>query len=422
MARVVNDKEVGSSKAIKLLNDEQGGLLYEEGIATITFYKGDAASAAKALREQLTRVVAANPWVSGRLVRKGMVDNNLCLVHQVTPSPSDIDPIFASSSAYKPSSKTAYPTLLTGMYASKAVIVGSGTSLVDQPNKPVTLLTITESTEPNEFAVVFSMTHAIADGRTYYEILKMLQPGAPVEPLSADRIQSFSEDMRDQCGRKELEWADKPSAQCMYTCAMMFAKPVKVFGFHLDQERVAAAKAKAIEGTNLPYVTTNDVITSAFFNETQARIGMMGMDCRNKIQGVVGNCAGNYVTALTLDPGTFGTPALLREMLNTTPHVTTKMPLPSCCGWMAGKESAKFAMATNWASFAGNLIQLPDAEMVIHLPVHNPAYCAYDLMVPFMSTPGKVGVICWTISTDEAGLREAMPVGESVSNDLFPQV
>jgi len=37
-----------------------------------------------------------------------------------------------------------------------------------------------------------------------------------VGSLVTARIQAFSEQMRDACGRKELEWADTPSAQCMY--------------------------------------------------------------------------------------------------------------------------------------------------------------------------------------------------------------
>ena len=78
------------------------------------------------------------------------------------------------------------------------------------------------------------------------------------------------------------------------------------------------------------------------------------------------------------------------------------------------------AMATNWASFAGKLVQLEGCEMAIHLPVQNPAYCVFDLMIPFRSAAGKSGVICWTVNSDEQGLRHALPVGESVSDKLFP--
>eukprot|EP00555_Chaetoceros_dichaeta_P007430 CAMPEP_0198270590 /NCGR_PEP_ID=MMETSP1447-20131203/45643_1 /TAXON_ID=420782 /ORGANISM="Chaetoceros dichaeta, Strain CCMP1751" /LENGTH=144 /DNA_ID=CAMNT_0043962691 /DNA_START=60 /DNA_END=494 /DNA_ORIENTATION=+ len=144
------------------------------------------------------------------------------------------------------------------------------------------------------------------------------------------------------------------------------------------------------------------------------------MDCRERLEGIDKDLAGNYVTALTMDSGTFATPAAVRKMLSSTPYETTVKPLPSCCGWFCGKESANMAMVTNWSSFAGGMVQLEGCEMVIHLPLQNPANCVFDLMIPFASNVGKMGVICWTVSTDEEGLREALPVGERVSSELFP--
>jgi len=395
--------------------------MQEEGIATITFYKGDVISAGVQLRKQLELVGNSNPWVFGRLRKVG---GGTKLQYGGSPTPSEIDQVFkiirkddTNTLKTKPSPEEPYIKICNDMYASKSVIVSNGYALLGV-DKPLALLTISEHKE-NEFAVIFSVSHAIADGRTYYELLNMLRPGSEARALPVERVMSFSEEMRSLCGRKELEWADKPSAMCMYTCAMMANKPVKCMAFNLSEERINEEKAKW-KGQEVLYVTTNDIITSNFFIETGARIGMMGMDCRGKVGGISQDMAGNYVTALTMDPETFGTPAAVRKMLSYPPYKTTGLPLPSFCGWLCGKDSAKFAMATNWSSFAGDLIQLDGCELVVHLPVHNPAYCAYDLMVPFMSKPGKVAVMCWTVSSDEAGLRKALPVGESVSSTLFP--
>jgi len=245
-----------------------------------------------------------------------------------------------------------------------------------------------------------------------------------VRELSSSRVMSFSEAMRDKCGRKELEWADSISTVCMYSCSMLpamlgYGKKARCFAFHLDPERLAATKTAAALGGQVPYVTTNDILTSGFFNECGARIGMMGMDCRGRLEGIGHDLAGNYVTALTMDPETFATPASVRKMLSSTPYETTGLPLPGCCGWACGMESANFAMATNWSSFAGGMVELAGCEMVVHLPVQNPVI-PFDLIIPFASGKGRVGVICWTVSTDEKGLRAALPVGECVSRDLFP--
>eukprot|EP00961_Rhodomonas_salina_P185281 2501761-Rhodomonas_salina.1 len=177
-------------KDIELLKDECGGLMMEEGITTLTFYKGDFAAASAALRAQFVLVVAANPWLAGRLVKtKGGVR----LRHPVDlgGDSGEIDALFTAasaddnSSAFRFAPASPYAKICIDMYASKQVIVGSGSSLVGK-DKAVVLLTLTEST-PGEFALVFSLSHAVADGRTYYEVFKMLGPGAAVRELATTR-------------------------------------------------------------------------------------------------------------------------------------------------------------------------------------------------------------------------------------------
>jgi hypothetical protein len=407
---------------IELLKDESGGLMMEEGITTISFYNGNFHDASTALRAQFALVVAKNRWLAGRLVK---AKSGVVLRQPANPSAQEIDAIFTATSAdatgtgFKLIPTSPYTQICTEIYTSKKVTVESGSSLVDK-NKPIAILTLAESVK-GEFALIFSLSHAVADGRTYYEILKMLQPGAVSRELQTTRVMSFSESMRDKCGRKEIDWADSPSTNFMYTVSMLPAmlecgKKVTCHAFNLDDERLAATKLKEAKDGGVPYVTTNDILTSGFFNECGSRIGMMGFDCREKIDGVSADLAGNYVTALILDPDVFATPATLRKMYSSTPYKTTERPLSGCCGC----ADASFAMVTNWSSFAGGLITLEGCELVIHLPVQNPVNCVYDLMIPFSSGVGKKGVICWTLNSDEEGLRKALPVGECVSKELFP--
>ena len=415
---------------VPLLKDEIGGLSWEEGIATITFYKGvvDFKATSEALRAQLALVVEANPWLAGRLVKSPA--KTWCLRHPIKPSPVDIDLLFVATAgedkaAFKLKPSTSYMKICTDMYASKKVIVGNGGATFGK-DKPLTLLTLSES-EPGTFALIFSISHVIADGRTYYEIFQMLQPGASVRELSPTRVMEFSEAMKDMCGRKPLAWIEGGSAMCMYMPMLMgCTKKAKCYAFHLDAEKIAAIKAEAAAAeaapdSEVPYVSTNDIITSGFFTECGSRVGMMGMDMRGRLPGIKEELAGNYVTALVIDPSKFGTPGKLRKMLSSQPYETTGGPLPSCMRVCCGMEKGNIAMVTNWSSFAGSLINLEGCEHDIHLPVQNPANCIFDLMIPFMSgTDGKKGVIIWTISTDEAGLRASLPVGDSISQELFP--
>ena len=63
--------------------------------------------------------------------------------------------------------------------------------------------------------------------------------------------------------------------------------------------------------------------------------------------------------------------------------------------------------------------------MLLHLPVMNPSYIYWDYLIPFVSGVDaegavKKGVMCWTVNSDEAALKAALPVGKSVSDMLFP--
>eukprot|EP00586_Coscinodiscus_wailesii_P020264 CAMPEP_0172498320 /NCGR_PEP_ID=MMETSP1066-20121228/112157_1 /TAXON_ID=671091 /ORGANISM="Coscinodiscus wailesii, Strain CCMP2513" /LENGTH=425 /DNA_ID=CAMNT_0013271551 /DNA_START=86 /DNA_END=1363 /DNA_ORIENTATION=+ len=412
-------------KDIELLKDEcaPGGLMMEEGITSITFFKGNFQPASDALLAQFLRVVSSNPWLAGRLVK---TKQGIRLRHPINPVASgDYDSLVSvvppSSSPDTPTltPNTPYVDMCNAMYKSKKqIIVPSGNASLDK-DKPVTLLTLVATT-PLQFALVFSMSHVVGDGRTYYEIFKMLSPGAAIRELTSDRIMSFSESMRDTCGRKEMEWADSTSTAIMYTLATLptmlgCGAKARCYAFHLDDARLAELKRDCARDGGVPYVTTNDILTSGFFNACGSRIGMMGFDCREKLDECHRDLAGNYVSALILDSDVFGTPARLRRMYSSRPYKTTGRPLPKCCC-----GAASFAMVTNWSSFAGEMVALRGCEMIIHLPVLNPAYCVYDIMIPFASAVGKKGVLCWTVSTDEDGLREAMPLGDRVSKDMFP--
>jgi len=284
-------------------------------------------------------------------------------------------------------------------------------------NMPIILLTLAESS-PNEFALIFSMSHVIADGHTYYNILNMLKPGTEVRSLNAIRIMSFSERSKDAYGRKSLEWIDTLPASLLMMRSMMCNSTAKIYAYYLDDDKIAKAKKEGIKNnSNVKYVTTNDILTSGFFNVCRTRIGVMGFDCRDKgLDDITSELAGNYVTSLVMDPEVFGTPASLREMYTPgVPYITTKMPLPGCCC-----GNGRTAMVTSWSAFATGLITLDGCEMVIHLPIADSSQISWDQMIPFAAGNGKKGVICWTVSTDDAGLKEALPLGEAVSQELFP--
>lgn len=171
------------------------------------------------------------PWFAGRLVK---TKTGAQLRHPVGPASEHIDSLFtatpaagdaattASPAAFQLAPTSLYAQICTKMYKSGTVVVGSGYALLGK-DKPVVLLTLVESV-PGKFALVFSMSHVVGDGRTYYEVFKMLQPDAIVRPMPTARVMAFSESMRDDCGRKELKWAGGLSAGVLFMISMIKSK------------------------------------------------------------------------------------------------------------------------------------------------------------------------------------------------------
>ena len=133
------------------------------------------------------------------------------------------------------------------MYASNKVVVGSGFATKGK-DKPLAILTLLHSTDSSTFALVFSISHVIADGRTYYDIFNMLSPGTSVRELNPARVMTFSETMRDACGRKELAWMDSLPAICMMIPVMACPKKPVCCAFEIDPARVEEMKGEALRG------------------------------------------------------------------------------------------------------------------------------------------------------------------------------
>jgi hypothetical protein len=409
---------------LELLKEESMsmGFMMEAGTTTITFYKGDFAAASAALRAQFGKVVAANPWLAGRLVK---TKAGVRLRYPDVATEEICSSLFKAEGAAKLDPKMPYDKLCAELKKAGAVCE-TGTKALDK-DKERCFLTLAESTEAprgteGQFALIFSLCHSTGDGRTYYEILKMLKPGAEVRALPTARVQSFSDTYKETLGKNAAQaigWSESVGGG--WQMFLPLFKPllcgpkVKAYAFYVDEEKLAAAKALGAKDGGVPFVSTNDVLQSGFCNAVKARACVMAMDCRGKVEGVGMELAGNYVAGLVLDSEVFSTPAGIRQMMTEKPMVTTKKKLPGCCGGCG----VKVAQLSNWSSFAGGLVPLDGCEMGIHLPVVVGVF--FDCMCIFTADTGRKGVICWTLRCDENGLRAALPLGESLSKDLFPQ-
>merc|ERR1712224_11697 len=83
----------------------------------------------------------------------------------------------------------------------------------------------------------------------------------------------------------------------------MFAgKKTRVFRGFIDREKIAKLKDDAQSKGTVPFVSTNDIITSAFCKGARTHTCFMAVNLRERMSGLGENHAGNYVKCMMFDP------------------------------------------------------------------------------------------------------------------------
>ena len=192
----------GKGRLLPLLGLDKDMLGFES-VTTVTFYRGDAAAAARHLQARLADVVAANPWLAGTLVKtKGGrrwcgggsggagagAGGATCLA---VPEPAAV-PGAARRLFRQATDDRMTPEMDCGALAQHArrlrVCVKTGAALVGRPDEPLFLVTVVRLQKHighrySQFAVVVSLAHCVGDGCTFYNIYGMLGSTAGVRRL-----------------------------------------------------------------------------------------------------------------------------------------------------------------------------------------------------------------------------------------------
>ena len=251
--------------------------------------------------------------------------------------------------------------------ASLAAHVPSGHTLI-KTGRPVSMLTIAPNESGQGFAVIFSLSHCVADGHTYFTILNMLGEGSELFAMEEVRNESLRTGLPQEVGEREYKQMTAPNTATIlnFLGSMMTAKKTSPQCYYLDKEKVNALKeeVKAVKSeSKVPYITTNDIITSGFGKAVKAKLLTMGMDFRGRLEGLTKKHAGNYHLGCLWGPDGYDSPTALRAALNGPPPYSRVDSLPGCCGcW--GNWSA---MISNWSSLSRGAVNIPVSFLSVSL-------------------------------------------------------
>jgi hypothetical protein len=400
-------------------------------ICSVTFFQGDVGAAKLFLQSRLTSVLALNPWLGGKLAKGG---KNLELVY---PSESvSINDLFTvmpepvknlqMSTEYEDLMKACIPLSIGGNG------LGNGAKQLKAKcvvSRFVIAPTTSASSDNPGFALVFSLSHAVADGYTYYEILGMLSDDslASARALNPSRKQEYeAEHLSRLVSPSVLKFGASLTFIKAYLAGMFRKPPARPLAYFIDEGKVKQAKEEHAHAAG-SFISTNDIITSHFMTACSPRLGMMAINYRPRCPILDSNDAGNYEEILLSDFDGYQTPAAVRASLvadATGAYVglDKKKRLPGF--W----EKCELAFISSWAitgtSRPFDLSLGGKTQQLLHLPIlflpMPLAKCPMDTAIVFRALPNKLALLVFAKKANlTAGNKH--PFGACVNPDMFPK-
>jgi hypothetical protein len=415
--------EAASLNAVRelLTKTEAKQMTVGPSITTVTFMRGDPTAAAASLQARLGEVIAANPWLAGSLEGKcDMSEERLSLVWQSEPLAARVAVLFnptlrggKQKPALSLSSAMSYFDVCAAVGGSAAEIL-TGAKCANKPEPLLALSVVPDALRPADgFAVIFSVSHVIADGHTYYKLLSMLSADGIVEPMAVARKHEFEEALVTAMGAEEHKWAYSGSVMCNVVCGLICGGKPLIESYHIDEARIAAAKEAGAKEDGVEFVSTNDILTSSWANATSADALLMPINFREKLPAYTPNDAGNYEGALVFGAADFLTPGALRKTLSTGPP-TYKRGGGAEVGPLPGGLKARISMVTSWVFPSFSALSVEGAEQLLHMPHCDVKMVPFEIAVVYRPQAGKIAVVYFTRAIDSAGLKSECPVGTQV--------
>jgi hypothetical protein len=289
----------------------------------------------------------------------------------------------------------------------------------DAVQMKVTIVPDKSPSAGDQWALIVSISHTIADGYTYYEVYNMLSPSAELKALSPERKESFSADLPGAVGKAESKIYLTPGFMLNCAATMLFGGPVKSRCTFVDPAKVEAAKVAAKQDGDSAFVSTNDLLVAAWAKATRAQLLEMPINLRNRLPGIGDADAGNYEWVIMYQEEDCLRPGQIRKSLSTPGKYRRcgqELPRPLRSGCRLIR--ARYALITNWATFAQGL-ELPGCTQQLHLPFFSFSEVPCEVAFIFRATPTQTGVLMLTRKLRGADLAGSV-FGATVDPVIFP--
>jgi len=436
--------KVNNHETLKLTEWEVANL-HLPPVTTVTLYEGSAP--VEFLRSRIASILEKNPWLTSRIVKKSTANGVVALTYSKTFNVESV--IDQHLSVYEPgdvgfSLSLPYEELVHCLLPVQCARSKPATDK-DEVLFKVAVVPIEGGAEASEqsmplqqtitlpgFALVVSMNHTLGDGHTYYKLYSMLSADTKVDELDPERVSDFEAAKTKIIGEKETAMLKSVGLAFgimgTYIGTKLFRRAPQnicineVDPVWADKEKTYA-KGTAKQEDQVPFVSTNDALTSWFFREMGSDTNIMLVNFRGRQPSVLNlsdHHVGNYEANLPYFPGDVETPALIRQSIRNTDGTfrasragspTTEIP----SFWTLLQN--KTAIITNWATFYCDVNLQDNAQdsrestikPKLHLPIMEPdgiITSVWNNAIIFRPRAGELGMLMITRSFDNDMLAQ----------------
>jgi hypothetical protein len=186
----------------------------------------------------------------------------------------------------------------------------------------------------------------------------------------------------------------------------------------VDPAWVAQEKARAKDEGQVPFISTNDALTSWFFREMKSDLNIMVANFRSRepsILGLTEQHVGNYEANVPYFPGDVESPALIRQSIRSADggfRARRAGSPPTEIPKFSTLIHNKCAIVTNWASFYRDVAlqsKGQDNTPKLHLPIMETdglMTSVWNSGVIFCPRAGEVGMFMITRRFDSDMLAQ----------------
>merc|ERR1712232_642614 len=167
--------------------------------------------------------------------------------------------------------------------------------------------------------------------------------------------------------------------------SLMRPKPKPAI-YYVSKDWIAKEKQRAANDmSGVDWVSTNDVLTSWFFNISECTTGWMCINFRNRVPGLTDENAGNFEGLMPYWPEECDTPSKIRQSLKTFRTARDDTP-----GYLANFRG-RCTGISNWTTFY-QPVNLPGSRLHSHIPTMDCSNGTWAIMIVFNAGSGSMGV------------------------------